>query len=287
MIFIFFALILIIAALYFISKDRYSDLLTYVDKKEYSLVSFFPIALYILEKVNYKYNTSYDNKLLNKIVSIYGLKKARDYLIIHWANKISTLLFALVIFSLLGIAVEKLEAVHILFVITVIAALIYGTHKDLDNKIKKRQMSIKFDFPDFLNKLTLLIDAGMNVSSAWSKIVQDTDSQRPLYEELRKVSTEINSGKSEYKAYESFAKRCRTPEITKFVSIVLQNLRKGSSELTFILRIQSNECWEMRKDVAKKMGEEASTKLLLPIAIMFIAILIIAVAPAILQLRLI
>lgn len=281
----FFAIVLIIAILYFNSKGKYSDLLALVDKKEYSLVSFFPIAIYLLEIIGYKYNTSYDGKLLNKIVGIYGFKKARDYLTIHWANKVSTLVFALVIFSVLGMAVEKVEATHIVFAVIVIIALIYGTDKDLNNKIEKRQMLIKFDFPDFLNKLTLLIDAGMNVSSAWSKIVHDTTSERPLYEELRIVSAEMKSGKSEHKAYEAFAKSCRIPEITKFVSVVLQNLRKGNSELTFILRLQSNECWEMRKDVAKKLGEEASTKLLLPIGIMFIAILIIAVAPAILQLR--
>lgn len=162
----FFAMILIITIIYFLSKGKYSDLLALVDKKEYSLVSFFPIALYFLEIIGYKYKTSYDGRLLNKIVGIYGLKKARNYLTIHWANKISTLLFALVIFSVLGMALEKIETSHIVFAIIVIVALIYGTDKDLDNKIKKRQMLIRFDFPDFLNKITLLVDAGMNVNSA-------------------------------------------------------------------------------------------------------------------------
>ena len=45
----------------------------------------------------------------------------------------------------------------------------------------------------------------------------------------------------------------------------------------------SHETWEMRKHAVKQMGETASTKLILPMMLMFVAILLIAVAPAIMQ----
>jgi len=94
---------------------------------------------------------------------------------------------------------------------------------------------------------------------------------------------EINTGKSEFEAYEDFGKRCRSPEIFKFVSIVLQNLRRGSTELVAILRLQVNECWLIRKSIAKQLAEEASSKLLFPMMMMFLAIIFIVMTPAILS----
>ncbi|MTI47477.1 MAG: type II secretion system F family protein [Firmicutes bacterium] len=285
MIMVFILILVFMVILFIFSRGRYNGLLQLISTKEYPLKRLIPGYLYVLDKLNYRYDSKYDRKLLQSIVQLHGRRNARKFLAIHWANKLSTIMISLLIIFLVGIGIGEIEKNHILLAIIVEATLIYGTDKDLMNRIKKKQLLIRLDFPDFINKLTLLIDAGMNVSSAWSKLTLENVSNRPLYKELKVVVQEINSGKSEREAFENFAKRCRTPEITKFVSVILQNLKKGNNELTSILRVQANECWEMRKDTAKQLGEEASTKLLIPIAIMFISILIITVAPALLQLR--
>ena len=44
------------------------------------------------------------------------------------------------------------------------------------------------------------------------------------------------------------------------------------------------ECWDMRKNVARQMGEAASSKLMLPLMIMFIAIIMICMMPALMEL---
>ncbi len=51
------------------------------------------------------------------------------------------------------------------------------------------------------------------------------------------------------------------------------------------MRVQAAACWENRKNMAKKMGEEASTKLILPMMIIFVAILLVVLTPAVLQLN--
>ena len=132
-----------------------------------------------------------------------------------------------------------------------------------------------------MNKLTLLINAGMTVTRAWEKIVSDSKKDSVLYRELSLTVADIQAGKAELYAYEDFAKRCRIPEITKFVSVAVQNMKKGNTELVSILRLQAAECWEMRKRTAKRLGEEMSTKLLFPMMLMFLAILIIVATPAI------
>ena len=47
--------------------------------------------------------------------------------------------------------------------------------------------------------------------------------------------------------------------------------------------LQGDECWEMRKNAAKKLGEEASTKILIPLMIMFVGIIVIVCTPAVLS----
>jgi tight adherence protein C len=47
----------------------------------------------------------------------------------------------------------------------------------------------------------------------------------------------------------------------------------------------ANECWETRKNITRKLGEEASTKMILPLMLMFGAILLIVATPAVLALQ--
>ena len=81
----------------------------------------------------------------------------------------------------------------------------------------------------------------------------------------------------------AFARRCKVKEVTKFVSVILMNLRRGGAEVVPVLKQQGAECWEMRKAAAKQMGEEASTKILLPLMIMFVGIILIVATPAVLS----
>lgn len=285
MIFIFIIPLLIFLALYLLSRGKYDDYIRPLDKKEYPLKSFIPLGLYIMEALDYKYNTSYDRRLYTNVSQLYGIKKAKYYLEIHWANKIGYLIIGLLIIGLFGVGIGEFSSGFIFMAIVILGTVIYGPDRDLQERIKRKYRMIRIDFPDFLNKLTLLIDAGMTVERAWGKIVTTNKGDRPLYDELERVWLDMKGGRSQSEAYEDFARRCRTPEISKFISIVLQNLRKGNAELVMILRVQGSDCWEMRKNEAKKLGEEASSKLLFPMMVMFIAILIIVLTPAILQLR--
>lgn len=278
-----FSLILFVT-LFFLSKGKYEEYIEPLDKEKYGLKSLMPMGFYLLDKMKYNYSSKYDRKLYNKISEINEPQYAHYYLQVHWANRITMMVLSLVFLSLIGISVGP-DPAYIFFALMIFGIMAVVGDIELDKQIKERRMSIQIDFPDFINKLTLLINAGMTVGRAWEKIVDDNKKETPLYEELYIAQSDIRGGKSEHQAFEDFAKRCRTPEITKFIAVVLQNLRKGNSELVSILRLQATESWEMRKNVAKRIGEEASTKLLFPMMIMFLAILIIVIIPAILALQ--
>lgn len=280
----FIVLTFTIIFIYILSVREYRDYVAPLDVKQYPLKNFIVIGLYILDLFKHNYNTTYDKILYGKIIEISGGKHSKYYLKIHWANKIVFLLLGIELISIIGSAMDT-DGGFWFFSCILLAAIFYFTDYELTQKINKRRTLIQIDFPEFLNKLILSINAGMTVSRAWERAVIDNKRMGPLNIELQEVLAEIRGGKPESKAYADFAKRCRTPEITRFVSVMLQNLRKGNAELVPILRVHSNDCWQMRKNTAKRLGEEASTKMIFPLILMFIAILIIVITPAILSLR--
>jgi len=281
---VFFIILIAIAVLFILAGKRYDKFLKPVDEKKYPFKKLMPAALYILDITGYKFASKYDRERLIKISQISGRRYAKYYLKIHWANKIVYAMFGLILTSLGG-SMAELDAMYVVFSILLLLIAFYLPDIELKEKIKKRKLLIQIDFPEFLNKLALLVNAGMTVSKAWEKIALDNTRDRPLYEELNMTLSYIAAGVPEQQAYEDFAKRCGIPEVTRTISIILQNLRKGNSELVSMLRLQASECWDMRKNTAKRLGEEASTKMLLPLMLMFLSILIIVTAPAILALR--
>ncbi len=276
--------IMILAVLYSFSYGKYAEVVGMLDKKVFPFKGFLSLGLYILDVFKYSYNTGYDRKLLMASAELYGHKKALVMLRVHWGNKLTLMLLSMAFVLFVGTMTE-VDAGYAAFCILLQVGIVVFSDRDLLEKVKRRRQAIQFDFPDFVNKLTLLVNAGMTVSRAWEKTVADTSKQTPLFDELGTAVQDIRSGMPEHKAFEEFAQRCHVPVITRFVSVVLQNIRKGNDELVPVLRLFANECWELRKSAARKFGEEASTKLLLPMMLMFVAILLIVGMPAVLALR--
>ena len=154
-----------------------------------------------------------------------------------------------------------------------------------------RKEQLLLDYPEVVNKLTLFLGAGMTVKRAWRKIVQDYEvslgekSPRYVYEEMKLTYREIESGISETEGYENFGRRCDLPCYLKLGALLSQNLRKGVKGLSEMLRIESLQAFEERKARAKQKGEEAGTKLLLPMFMMLAIVLVIVIVPAFLTLQ--
>ncbi|KAB3537230.1 type II secretion system F family protein [Alkaliphilus pronyensis] len=281
---VFFIGFIVFVALYTISRNKAYEVMQLVDSKEYPLKKILPIGLVLLDLLNYRYNSSYDKRLHSYYSELYGIKNSRLYLKIHWANLVVVLMLEVLIISLyLGVLNgSTITPMFIVVYIMVVALTIYGITNEVKNKVRRRQLLLKLDFTEFINRIALLIDAGLTISAALEKI--NLQSNRPLYKEIDEMIKEIQGGKTETEALENFAHRCKVPEIFKFVSIILQTIKKGNSQTASMLRLLSNECWSMRKNTAKILGEEASTKLLFPMMIILSAILIIVITPAVLAL---
>ena len=177
----------------------------------------------------------------------------------------------------------------------VLAVCLFFSEKEKEKKRQKeRRQKLLLEYPDMLSKLVLLLGAGMTVGGAWKRIAAIYENKRqikaipemPLYEEMLVTCREIEGGISEERAYERFGERCRERRFRKLGNLLTQNLRKGSRGLTALLAQEAEESYEERKSEARKYGEEAGTKLLLPMVLMMGIIMAILIVPAVLSFQL-
>lgn len=185
-------------------------------------------------------------------------------------------------------SVDKNYFKYIILILIIIVGGVVFAYLDLFTKTEKRiqlkKEHILYEFPEFLNKLLLLVNAGNNVKDAWLKISSEANKNNYFYELVKETAYDMReAGTSEVEAYEKFKEKCGVKEVSKFINTVKQNLRKGSSELADRLEELAKDCWSTRVNITKERGKQASTKLLLPMFIMLIAIMIIVGMPAVIQ----
>ena len=160
--------------------------------------------------------------------------------------------------------------------------------EDQKKEYVRREKLLLAGYPEMISKITLLLGAGMSVSSAWEKIAGTYKAQRkqhltkedPVYEEMLLTCNEMRDGVSERNAYLRFGERCGLTQYRKMVSIITQNIRKGQQELTRLLEEEAQEAYALRRELAKKAGEEAGTKLLLPMMLMLMLVMAVILVPA-------
>ena len=157
--------------------------------------------------------------------------------------------------------------------------------------LKRRKNQMTLDYPKIISTFTLFLEAGMTPRNAWFKIVQtylkqkDEKNVRHAYEEMLVTMYEIKGGRPEAACYESFGNRCGIIYYRKFGGIVAQNIKKGTKGMAAILKAQVEQAREERKNTAKRLGEEAGTKLLLPMFLMLGIVLVVIIIPAFLSIQ--
>lgn len=171
--------------------------------------------------------------------------------------------------------------------VVVLVAMVAGQKQEEQTKKEERERSMKMDYSEIVSRLSLYMGAGISTRKAWERIVVNYEDKtvavrnRPAYEEMCVTLYEMQSGVSEALAYERFGSRCRIPVYSKLGTLLGQNLRKGTKNLSDILLEEAREAFEDRKAMAKKIGEECESKLLLPMMMMLLTILILLMYPAV------
>lgn len=153
---------------------------------------------------------------------------------------------------------------------------------------KQREALLMLDYSELVSKLMVYIGAGLTVRNALETISQHFDAliargikaDRPLYQELRTMVIQFRRNMPESEIYLSFGRRVNLKPYTKLVSLVEQNRMNGARNLRAMLELEMEDAFEQRKTTARRLGEEAGTKLLLPLFIMLGIVMIIVIVPA-------
>ncbi|MBE5894906.1 MAG: secretion protein F [Lachnospiraceae bacterium] len=166
-------------------------------------------------------------------------------------------------------------------------AVYFGKDREVSKRMEERKQEMEEDYPEIISKLTLFIGAGMSVRGAWKKIAMDYRTKkekggekRYAYEEMLFTVYELERGIEEVAAYGHFSRRCGVQRYVKMVALLEQNAKMGSRGLLSSLQRESKDAFEERKSRAERKGEEAGTKLLVPMFMMLIIVMAVIMVPA-------
>jgi tight adherence protein C len=152
----------------------------------------------------------------------------------------------------------------------------------IKQKIKLRYKLALKELPDFLDLLTVCLEAGLGFDLALSKVISKNTGI--LSTEFHISLEEIRLGKTRKEALSGIKERLEFDEVKSLINNILQAEKLGIS-IVQVLRIKSAEEREKRKQRAEEEAMKAPIKILFPLVLfIFPSIFIVLLGPAVIQL---
>lgn len=151
----------------------------------------------------------------------------------------------------------------------------------LKSAIERRQRVIQRSLPDVLDLLTVSVEAGLAFDSAIGKVVEKL--KGPLADEFQRMLQDIRMGMPRREALKELAARTDVPDLNTFIASLIQADTLGVS-ISKVLRIQSEQMRNRRKQRAEETAMKAPVKMIFPLVLfIFPTIFVILLGPAGLQ----
>lgn len=178
-----------------------------------------------------------------------------------------------------------------------IAVMMVGTiiflYRERNSTARKREAedreSVLRQLPGFINRLVLLLNAGLVINSAFERAVKESitskkDDKDYFYTNLRAIYVSMTTANGSMgQELKAFARRSKVQELMRVSNIINDNLSKGT-ELTDKLQSESELLWIGRKKRCEELGRLAETKLTFPLLLFLLVLIVITTAPALLEL---
>ncbi len=154
----------------------------------------------------------------------------------------------------------------------------------LQNRVQKRQQSIRQAFPDSLDMLLICVQSGMSVEAAFARVAKEASSQSiELAEELSLTTAELSYLQDRRVAFENLGKRTGIPGVKAVATALIQAERYGTP-VGQALRVMAKENRDMRFSEAEKKAAALPPKLTVPMIIFFLPVLFVVIlGPAVMQ----
>lgn len=184
--------------------------------------------------------------------------------------------------------VSEMSGYVLMIGVIVSIALFFFKDTDLKQEVEKRNQQLRSDYPEIVSKILLYYGAGLSVQQTIEKIVKGYEEEkkrdrklyRYAYEELSLCLIRMKSGVSEMTAMNRYGERCKLHCYIKLAGLIEQNMRRGTKELSLVLKSELREAMSEKKNYMLKNGGQISTKLLGPMVIMLIISIVIIMVPA-------
>ena len=149
---------------------------------------------------------------------------------------------------------------------------------------KRRQEKLRLALPDALDLIVICAEAGLGLDRAIQSVTREIEITHPeLSEEFRLLALEMSAGSSRAQALHKLATRTGEGELRKFVSVLVQANRFGTS-LSDALRIHADYLRIRRKHAAEERAGKVSVKLVFPVFFLILpSLLLVAAGPAVMS----
>jgi len=155
----------------------------------------------------------------------------------------------------------------------------------LSGLVQERRKHVSNGLPYVIDLLSLGLSAGLDFPGSLRQVVDKASTpDDPLIEELNLILEELRMGKTRKEALLQFATRVPGETVREFVGAVIQAEERGNP-LARVLQIQAESSRQRRSVRAEEAASKASLKIMVPMVMIFAAILLLIVTPMVMGLR--
>ncbi|WP_026582815.1 type II secretion system F family protein [Bacillus sp. J33] len=130
----------------------------------------------------------------------------------------------------------------------------------LRTQANKRQEQLRYDLPDFLDTVSVSLQAGVGIDHALKEVIRFFDG--PLRDEFSRFLQEIELGVPREEAYRGLLRRNNNPEFQTLIKSLIQGMKLGVPIAT-TFKLQADDMREIRKELVKEKAAKASPKITL------------------------
>lgn len=172
-----------------------------------------------------------------------------------------------------------------------IAVIMWLMYRSRFSKVKaaekKAKESIVRELPEYINRLVLLLNAGVVLNTAFLKIAEDTGESRKkqsyFYRRMSEIAHLVNETNAAFhQEMYMFAKYSGVKELMRITNIMMDNISKGD-DLADKLKRENKLLWFARKQQAEEKGRLAETKMTMPLMIMLMVLIMVTISPALME----
>jgi tight adherence protein C len=144
-----------------------------------------------------------------------------------------------------------------------------------------RAATMQRELPDAIDLMTISVESGLGFDAAVQQVATNTEG--PLADEFARVLREMQIGSSRSDALRHLANRTTVPEVTTFVSAMVQADSFGIP-IAQVLRVQSGEIRVKRRQRAEQKAQQVPVKITIPLIFTILPCLFVSVmGPAVIS----